>query len=78
FHASLLHTTLTLNPPRVVRNADSSNTTRKPIAKGIANLLKAETIGERIAGQAAGNQLEGICETFVRKNYLKLGHLRPG
>lgn len=54
FHASLLQSTLTINSAGVVSNADSSNTTSKAIAKGIADLLKAETIGERIAGQTSG------------------------
>lgn len=58
FHASLLQSTLTINSAGVVSNADSSNTTSKAIAKGIADLLKAETIGERIAGQTSGNQGE--------------------
>ena len=62
----------------MVSNADSSNTTSKAIARGIAELLKAETIGERIAGQTSGNQFEGICAVFVRETFLKLGHLRPG
>ena len=53
FHASLLQSTLTINSAGVVSNADSSNTTSKAIAKGIADLLKAETIGERIAGQTS-------------------------
>lgn len=61
FHATLLESTLTINSAGVVNNADSSNTTSKAIAKGIAELLKAETIGERIAGQTSGNQFEGIC-----------------
>jgi len=61
FHAKLLEATLTTNSAGVVSNADSSNTTSKAIAKGIADLLKAETIGERIAGQTSGNQFEGIC-----------------
>lgn len=78
FHASLLHSTLTINNAGVVSNADSSNTTSKAIAKGIADLLKAETIGERIAGQTSGNQFEGICASFVQETFLKLGHLRPG
>ena len=78
FHASLLRSTLTINSAGVVSNADSTNTTSKAIAKGIADLLKAETIGERIAGQTAGNQFEGICATFVQETFLKLGHLRPG
>jgi len=78
FHAALLESTLTINQAGVVSNADSSNTTSKAIAKGIAERLKAETIGERIAGQTSGNQFEGICADFVRKTFLKLGHLRPG
>ena len=78
FHAKLLEATLTTNGAGVVSNADSSNTTSKAIAKGIADLLKAETIGERIAGQTSGNQFEGICAGFVRETFLKLGHLRPG
>lgn len=78
FHAELLKTTLTTNNAGVVSNADSSNTPSKKIAKGIAKLLEAETIGERIAGQTSGNQFEGLCADFVKQTFLKLGHLRPG
>jgi hypothetical protein len=78
FHTALLKDTLMTNSNGVVSNADSSNTASKAIAKGIAELLKAETMGERIAGQTSGNQFEGICADFVQKTFLKLGHLRPG
>ena len=78
FHAELLKATLTTNDKGVVSNADSSNRTSKAIAKGIADLLKAETIGERIAGQTSGNQFETICARFVSEAFLKLQHLRPG
>ena len=78
FHASLLKTTLTISSAGVVSNADSSSAASKAIAKGIAELLKAETISDRIAGQTSGNQFEGICAAFVRESFLKLGHLRPG
>jgi hypothetical protein len=78
FHASLLKTTLTTNAAGVVSNADGSNGPSKAIAKGIADLLKAETIAERIAGQTSGNQFESICAAFVCDTFLKLGHLRPG
>lgn len=78
FHAALLKDTLMINSNGVVSNADSSNTASKAIAKGIAELLKAETMGERIAGQTSGNQFEGICADFVQNTFLKLGHLRPG
>jgi len=78
FHTALLQTTLTINSAGVVSNADSSNTTSRAIAKGIAELLNAETVGERIAGQTSGNQFEAICANFVRETFLQLGHLRPG
>lgn len=78
FHATLLKTTLTTNSAGIVSNADGSNATSRKIAKGIAELLKSETIGERIAGQTSGSQFEGICADFVRETFLKLGHLRPG
>lgn len=78
FHAQLLLNTLTINTAGVVSNADSSNNNSKLIAREIARLLQAETIGERIAGQTSGNQFESICAQFVEKTFLKLGHLRPG
>ena len=78
FHASLLKTTLTINDQGVPSNADSSNRSSIAIAKGIAELLKAETIAERQAGQTSGNEFEGICAEYVKNTFLKLGHLRPG
>lgn len=78
FHAALLQNTLTTNTAGIVSNADSGNTTSKAVASGIAKLLNAETVGERIAGQTSGNQFESICATFVRETFSKLGHLRPG
>lgn len=78
FHASLLKTTLTINDKGVPSNADSSNRTSIAIAKGIADILKAETIAERQAGQTSGNEFEGICAEYVKNTFLKLGHLRPG
>lgn len=78
FHAQLLKDTLTINDHGVVSNADSANTMSKAIAKGIADLLKTETVGDRIAGQTSGTQFEGACTEFVRQTFLKLDHLRPG
>ncbi|MCU1741717.1 MULTISPECIES: NgoMIV family type II restriction endonuclease [unclassified Pseudomonas] len=78
FHASLLKTTLTINDKGVPSNADSSNKSSIAIAKGIAELLKAETIAERQAGQTSGNEFEGICAEYVKNTFLKLQHLRPG
>lgn len=78
FHASLLKTTLTINNKGVPSNADGNNRSSVAIAQGIAELLKAETIAERQAGQTSGNEFEGICAEYVRSTFLKLGHLRPG
>lgn len=78
FHATLLKDLLTINSKGVVSNADGSNKASILIAGGIAELLKAETTAERMAGQTSGNQFEGICADFVRHTFLKLGHLRPG
>jgi len=78
FHAALLESTLTINNAGIVSNADSHNTTSKAIAAHIAEQLKANTIGERIAGQTSGNQFESICADFVRRAFASLGHLRPG
>jgi hypothetical protein len=78
FHASLLKTTLTVTDKGVPSNADSNSKGSIAIAKGIADLLKAETIAERQAGQTSGNEFEGICARYVKSTFLKLGHLRPG
>jgi hypothetical protein len=78
FHASLLKETLTTNSAGIVSNADGSNTSSKAIAKGIAELLKSETIAERIAGQTSGNQFESICCEFLKGTFFHLAHLRPG
>lgn len=78
FHAALLKATLTIDSRGIVSNADSSNRSSIAIASGIADLLKAETQGERIAGQTSGNQFEGACADFIRQTFTKLGHLRPG
>jgi hypothetical protein len=78
FHAALLKKTLTINNRGVVSNADSTNKASIAIANGIAERLKAETQGERIAGQTSGNQFEQACADFIRNTFLKVGHLRPG
>ena len=78
FHVALLRATLTTNDMGIVSNADGTNKSSRDIARGIANLLKAETRGARIAGQTSGNQFEGICADFVKSTFMMLGHLRPG
>ena len=78
FHEALLGSCLTIDPQGRPSNSDSSNHTSIAIAKGIADRLRAENVGERAAGQTAGNQFEAVCADFVRSTFLRLGHLRPG
>ena len=78
FHAALLRETLTINCNGIASNADGSNRASVKIATAIAELLKAETRGERMAGQTSGNQFEGICADFVKGTFPLLSHLRPG
>jgi len=78
FHAALLGSVLNVDNAGVASNADRGSTASKAIAKGIAELLKVETIAERMAGQTSGNQFEMVCAQFVQSTFLKLGHLRPG
>lgn len=77
FHAELLHSTLTINAAGVPSNADSGQKTSVRIARGIADLLAAET-RERLAGQTSGEQFEAACASFLRATFQKLGHIRPG
>lgn len=78
FHNALLQSCLTIDSKGRPSNSDGSNQTSIKLAIGIANLLQAETIGERAAGQTSGNQFEAACADFVRGTFLQLGHLRPG
>lgn len=78
FHMSLLGSILSINDAGVASNADKDSKSSVAIAGGIAALLKAETIGERHAGQTSGSQFESACSAFVNETFLKLGHLRPG
>lgn len=78
FHASLLKNTLTINSKGVPSNADGSNKGSIAIASGIAQRLRAETVGERIAGQTSGNQFEDACSQYIQGTFCELAHLRPG
>ena len=78
FHAALLQSILTVNSAGVAANADKDSRSSVAIARGMADLLRAETLGERLAGQTAGSQFESACAAFVQDTFLTLGHLRPG
>lgn len=78
YHAALLRTVLHLDGNGVASNADGSNRSSVAIARGIAELLEAETHGARLAGQTSGNRFESVCADFVHQTFLNLGHMRPG
>lgn len=78
FHAALLKETLTVNGKGVASNADKDSKQSVAIAKGIAELLQAETGGERQAGQTSGSKFEEVCANFVLATFPSLAHLRPG
>jgi hypothetical protein len=78
YHLDLLKTVLTVDSKGVPSNADKDNKASVRIAAGIAELLKAETQSERLAGQTSGNKFEDACASFVKATFLKLAHLRPG
>ncbi len=78
YHAALLRTVLHLDGDGVASNADSSNRSSIAIARGIAELLEAETHGARLAGQTSGSRFESVCAGFVSQTFLTLGHIRPG
>ena len=78
FHASLLESTLTISSEGVASNADKGSRISKDIARQVAALLNVEAGRERCAGQTLGNNFESICAAFLRENFGKLGHLRPG
>lgn len=72
FHATLLKTTLTIDAKGHPSNSDSSNRVSIAVASGIAELLKAETVQERIAGQTSGTQFEASCADFLRTTFPQL------
>lgn len=78
FHTMLLETVLTVNAEGVPSNADKDNRASVNIARGIAELLKSETISERLPGQTSGNHFEDAVAAFIRQTFCKLNHLRPG
>lgn len=78
FHAELLQTVLTVNDRGVYSNADGGSQPSTAIAARMAQLLRAETVAERLAGQTSGNRFEVLVANFVRDTFCRLQHLRPG
>jgi hypothetical protein len=79
FHAALLaNGILSVNAAGVASNADSGSKASKAYALHIAQALKSETVGERLAGQTSGGQFEQACRNFLAATFGQLEHLRPG
>lgn len=78
FHSNLLINTLTINKDGIVSNADVSNSISRNIAKGIADIINATSVSEKVAGQTSGVQFEEFCTQFIRETFLKINHIRPG
>ncbi|MBX9885176.1 MAG: NgoMIV family type II restriction endonuclease [Novosphingobium sp.] len=78
FHASLLSGILTRNKSGCPSNADKDSKVSINIANGILDRLGPASTSEKLPGQTAGADFEGICAAFVRETYSKLAHLRPG
>lgn len=78
YHADLLQAVLRIDDKGVPSNADKDNAVSVSIALGIANRLKSELVGARLAGQTSGNKFEEVCTDFVESTFSRLDHLRPG
>ncbi|MBI1784968.1 restriction endonuclease [Candidatus Sumerlaeota bacterium] len=78
FHASLMKSILHVDSHGIPANADRDSPASVKIARGIAEQIGSALKKSRLAGQTSGNKFEEICAAFVERNFLKLGHLRPG
>jgi hypothetical protein len=79
FHSGLLASgVLTVNENGVASNADKSQKSSIAYARHIADSLRVETVGERLAGQTSGGKFESACADFVRITFGMLAALRPG
>jgi hypothetical protein len=78
FHTALLDAVLRIDAAGVASNADRGNAASIRIASSIAHSIGAHSVGARLSGQMLGNKFEAICQQFLEKTFLKLGHLRPG
>lgn len=78
YHQRLLSdAVLTVGTNNIPSNADSSSKLSVGIARGIADLLHAES-GEKIVGQTSGAKFEQINMLFIQETFPLLQNLRPG
>lgn len=77
FHQLLLENVLTVDAKGVPSNADKDQKSSVLFAKSIADQLAVST-GERLSGQASGDQFEKLVSGFLNETFKKFHHLRPG
>lgn len=78
FHASLLAGILTSDAAGVPSNADRGSVLSKQIAVSLLRRLGAARVADKLPGQTAGSDFEGICALFVENCFARMSHLRPG
>lgn len=79
FHKNLiLNRTLSVNADGIPSNADKTQRSSVRFARRVAELLKVESVQERLAGQTSGGHFEHAVEGFLRETFPKLNMLRPG
>lgn len=78
YHKTLLEKgILTVSGNGIPSNADKSSKHSIDIAKGIADILMAET-AEKVVGQTSGAEFEQINMEFLSNTFPHLQNLRPG
>ncbi|MDR1297900.1 MAG: NgoMIV family type II restriction endonuclease [Deltaproteobacteria bacterium] len=78
YHKSLMSSILTMSKDGVPSNADKASRLSIDIASGIMRRLGPSTVAGKVAGQTSGSEYETINMEFIKKTFLKMGHIRPG
>jgi hypothetical protein len=78
FHATILESILTRSAAGVPSNADKASKPSIAIANSILDQLGPAVTAPKLPGQTAGADFEGVCATFIRVCFERMGHLRPG
>ena len=77
YHKALLESILTVDGNGVASNADKSSRMSVAIAKGITDILMADTKTKTL-GQTSGARFEEINMAFLEATFPKLQNIRPG
>lgn len=80
FHSTLIESGVLSVKDGIVSNADKSSKPSVRIASAIYEQIssKAQTDGDKLAGQTAGAKFEQICARFLKDAFSGLARIRPG